>query len=223
MVRHSSTQLASSWKTPLRKASDCMAAGEKEEAKRIIEDLLQRFADKKHLYADAVNIYLFGKMFDEARAVFELYQNKFGANLHSDFSLAEIEGERRALEDATKSYESVSEKVFRRMSAFERGRLTNLPMIIPVKEIRLSKDEIILKKGNREYRYKWSDIQDAVITSRAGHKGARFAEDVIRTLRLKTPDRTFKVDVSSKYPDFRHNEILLKELRKRITLREEAT
>jgi hypothetical protein len=107
------------------------------------------------------------------KTVFEHYQNKFGANLHSDFSLAEIDGERRAFEGATKSYESTSEKVFRPMSAFERGRLTYLPMIIPVKEIRLSKDKIILKKGNREHRYKWSDFEDAFITSRAGHKGAR--------------------------------------------------
>jgi hypothetical protein len=112
-------------------------------------------------------------------------------------------------------------KVFKRMSAFERGRLSNLPMISPVKEIRLSPDEIILKKGCREYRYSWSDIHGAFITSRAGYKGARFGENVIRTLNLKTPDRTFKIDVSSNYPDFKYSDILVNELRKRIKLREE--
>jgi len=205
----------------IRKAADYMAVGEKQEAKRILENLLQRFADKKYLYNDAVNIYVVGKMFDEAKAVFHLYKNKFGEDLHSDFTLADIAQEKNGYIDATKGYESASVKVFKRMSAFERGRLSNLPMITPVKEIRLSQDAIILKKGRSEYQYAWSDIQDAVITSRAGHKGARFAEDVIRTLNLKTPDRTFKIDVSSKYPDFKHSEILLKELRKRIALREE--
>ena len=209
-------------KKDMQKAADYMAVGKKEEAKRTIENLLQRFADRKHLYNDAVNIYLMGKMFDEAKAVFELYTNKFVATLRSDFTLSDIEREQRASADATKTYQSASEKVFRRMSAFERGRLTNLPTITPVKEIRLSKDEIVLKKGRREYRYAWSDIQDAFITSRAGHKGARFAEDVIRTLNVKMPDRIFKIDVSLKYPDFKHNEILLEELRKRMTLREET-
>lgn len=205
----------------IQKAADYMAVGEKKEVERILENLLRRFADKKYLYNDAVNIYMIGKMFDEAKAVFHLYKDKFGEDLHSDFTLADVAEEQNRYIDATKGYERASVKVFKRMSAFERGRLSNLPVIIPVKEIRLSQDEIILRKGRREYRYGWSDIQDAFITSRAGHKGARFAEDVIRTLNLKTPDRTFKIDVSSKYPDFKHNEILLKELTKRLTLREE--
>lgn len=205
----------------IRKAGDCIVVGEKQEAKRILDNLFERFADKKTLYGDAVNIYLAGKMFDEAKAIFHLYKDKFGEDLHSDFSLADIEQEQNGYITAAKGYESASVKVFKRMSAFERGRLSNLPMISPIKEIRLSQDEIILIKGRKEYRHAWSDIQDAFITSRAGYKGARFGENVIRTLNLKAPDRTFKIDVSSNYPDFKHNEILLKELRKRITLREE--
>jgi hypothetical protein len=130
----------------LRKASDCMAVGEKQQAKRILENLLERFATKKSLYSDAVNIYLDGKMFEEAKAMFDLYKDKFGEDLHSDFSLADIAQEQNEFMTAGKGYENASVKVFKRMSAFERGRLSNLPMITPVKEIRLSQDEIILKK-----------------------------------------------------------------------------
>ena len=44
-------------KKDMQKAADYMAVGKKEEAKRTIENLLQRFADRKHLYNDAVNIF----------------------------------------------------------------------------------------------------------------------------------------------------------------------
>lgn len=209
------------FRAEIGKASGDMAAGKKEEAKKVLENLFERFPDKKSLYGDAVNIYLAGKMFEEAKAVFDLYKGKFGEDLRSDFSLAEIEREQDEYECAAKSYDNAAVKVFKRMSAWERGRLSGLPMIFPVKEIRLSQDGIVLSKGRREYRYAWSDIQDAFITSRKGYRGYAFSEAIIRTLHLRTRDQTFKIGVSANFPDFKHNEILLEELKKRITLRED--
>jgi len=205
----------------IRKANDYMAAGKKEEAKRVLETLFKNFPDNKNLYGDAVSIYLVGKMFDDAKAVFHLYKSKFGEDLRSDFSLADIDQEKTKYAAIVRSYDSAVVKVFKRMSAFDRGRLSNLPMVFPVKEIRLSLDEIVLRKGGREYHYPWTEILDAFITSREGHKGYLFSEDIIRTLYLRTKDRTFKIDVSANFPDFKDNEILLGELRKQIALREE--
>jgi hypothetical protein len=211
-----------SLRTALGDADDSMAAGDKQAAKAILDNLFERFPHKKTLYGHAINIYLAGKMFDEAKRVFSLYKTKFGVDLHyTDFSPAEITREQNEYESATKAYDNAGVKVFRRMSAWERGRLSGLPVIFPVKEIRLSRDEIVLKKPNREYRFSWHEIDDAFITTRKGYRGYAFSEPLIKTLHLKTRDRTFKIDVSSNYPDFKHNEILLKELRKRITLREE--
>ena len=198
-----------------------MAAGKKEEAKRILENLFNNFSDKKSLYGDAVSIYLVGNMFDDAKAVFHLYKSKFGEELQSDFSLADIEQEENKYVSSVRTYDSAAVKVFRRMSAFERGRLSNLPMLLPVKEIRLSRDKIVLRKGGREYHYLWPEIQDAFITRREGSKGYLFGEEIIRTLHLRTKDQTFKIDVSANFPDFKDNEVLLEEMQKRIALREE--
>jgi hypothetical protein len=205
----------------IRNAADYMAVGEKQKSRDILIKLLNAFPKKKSLYADAVNIYLTGNMFDEAKEVFETYKGRFDEDLQSDFSLADIVKQKNEFLKAAKTYEGAPVKTFRRMSAFERGRLTNLPTLNPIKEIKLSKDEISLKKGTCQYRYHWADVQDAFITSRAGYKGTPFSEAVIRTLNLKTPDGIFKIDVSSYYPDFKNNELLLNELRKYIALRDD--
>jgi hypothetical protein len=208
-------------RTAIRTANDHVAAGRKEEAKRILQELFERQPGEKRLYADAVNIYLAARMFEEAKAVFDVYKKRFGEELRTDFDLADIEREQNSYVTAAKTYQSTPVKIFKRMSAFERGRLSNLPTFFPVREIRLSDDEIVLKKGGKEYHYTWSDIHDAFITKRKGYKGYVFGEEVIRTLNLRTKDRIFQIDVSTKFPDLKDTEILLDELRKKITLRDD--
>jgi hypothetical protein len=203
----------------IRKANDLMARGDKQEAKRVLDRLFETSPEKKGLYGDAVNIYLAGKMFDEAKAVFARYKSRFGEDLRSDVELSDIEREQN--EYAARRSDSAPIRTFRRMSAFQRGRLSNLPMIFPVKEIKVSQEEIVLRKCMKEYHYAWPDIQDAFITSRDGYKGYLFSEDVIKTLNLRTKDRTFRIDVSANFPDFTDTDLLLEELRKRIVLREE--
>jgi hypothetical protein len=215
-------------KAELRKAEDYMSLGDRDAAKAVIEDLFERFPYERSLYGAAANIYLAGKMFEEAKQVFTLYKNRLGKDLPADFSLDEITREQNERESAARSYESREVKVFKRMSAWERGRvsrsaLANLSSIFPVKEIRISPTEIVLKKQNRDYHFAWSEIQDAFITKRKGYKGARFSEPFIKTLHIKTKDLTFEIDVSEIYPDFKHSDLLLKELQKRIPLREDKS
>ncbi|HEY1371531.1 MAG TPA: hypothetical protein VGH50_03615 [Candidatus Binatia bacterium] len=213
-------------KAELSKAEDYMTAGDLEAASALIQNLLHRFPKSESLYGEVVNIYLAGKMFDEAKEVFSRYKSEFGEDLHADFSLEEIAREQKEDECTATTYEKTGVKVFRRMSAWQRGRASGLAFtgwssIFPVKEIRLSAREIVLKKGNREYHFAWPEIEDTYITKRKGYKGAPFSEPIIKTLHFKTKDRTFEIDVSEIYPDFKNSDLLLEELRKHIPLREE--
>jgi tetratricopeptide (TPR) repeat protein len=222
-----------SFKSEILKAGDSMAAGDRETARAILENLFEQFPNEKSLYGHAINIYLAGKMFDEAKSVFGLHKNRFGTALrYTDFSLDEITREQNEFESAARAYEEAEVKVFKRMSVWERGRASGLSIgdcfggvsfgdwssFFPVKEIRLSRDGIALKRGNHEYRFGWSDIQDASITIRRGYKGYPFSEPFVRTLHLKTAEQTFNIDVSTNYPDFKYNALLLKELEKRVKI-----
>lgn len=206
----------------IRKANECMAAGKVEEAKLALQSILHSFPAEKGIYHDAVNIYLAGKLFDEAIAVFGLYKEKFGEDLHTDFTLEEIQREKKLHDSATRYYESAKAKVFRRMSIFARGRFSNLPMVFPVKEIAVSSDGIAFKKGGQEYRYRWTEINNVYIRSREGYKGYFLGEDVIRTLHIEAHGRTFRIDISTKYPDFKDSDILVQELGKHFDLKEKG-
>jgi hypothetical protein len=197
-----------------------MMAGKKEAAKKVLEHLFARLPENETIYADAVNIYMAGHCFNEAKAIFQLYKSRFGSDLRTDFSLADIEREESKHNTTEKAYDSSAVKVFKRMSPFERGRISHHPMIFPVKEIRISNDEIVLRQGWHEYHYAWSEIQEVFITTRRGYKGYQFSDDFIRTLNLRTRDRTFRIDVSVNFPDFRNSQVLLKELSSKIKVRE---
>ena len=198
-----------------------MAVGKKEEARLNLQKVLARYPDEKGVYEDAVNIYLLGKLFDEAIAVFGLYKERFKQDLHTDFSLKEIEKEKEHYESAAERYQSQKNKVFTRMSVFERGKFSNLPMIPPVKEVALSAEGITIKKGGKDYQYRWTEINDAFVTSREGYKGSYFSENIYKTLHIQAGGRTFKVDISAYFPDLKDSDIFVQELEKYINVREE--
>jgi len=60
------------------------------------------------------------------------------------------------------------------------------------------------------------------MTRREGYKGYVFGEPVIWTLQLGTPDRWFRFDLSSRFPDFRNNDLLVQEIKKRIAIKEKG-
>jgi tetratricopeptide (TPR) repeat protein len=202
----------------IRKANECMAAGKKEEARLSLQKVLARYPDEKGVYEDAVNIYLLGKLFDEAIAVFGLYRERFKQNLHTDFSLKEIEKEKEQYESAARRWHSEENKVFKRMSIFERGHFSNLPMISPVKEVALSTEGITLKKGGKD-QYRWMEINDAFVTSREGYKGYFLGEDTYRTLHIQAGNQTFNIDISEKFPDLKDSGMFVQELEKYISIR----
>lgn len=202
------------------KANDHVAAGRAVEAKAILRLTLNRYPEEKGLYHDAVNIYLAGKMFEEAIEVFGLYKKRFGEELRTDYTLEDINKEKAEYQKRVRQYDAGKTKVFTRMSIYERGRLSNLPMIFPVREITMSPEGIILKKGKREFRYQWPEVVDVRIEQRKGHKGYFLGEDVVRTLLIRTGDRTFKIDISARFPDFKDSEILLRELQRYKMVRE---
>jgi hypothetical protein len=114
-------------------------------------------------------------------------------------------------------------KIFRRMSIKERGHFSNYFTFFPLEEIQIYNERLVLKKGSKEYSYPWKDIE-ARIAKKTAYKGygrGSFAKFVQRLLIINTPNKTFKFDVSSQFPDFKHNDVLLDELKKRLDLKEE--
>ena len=55
---------------------------------------------------------------------------------------------------------------------------------------------------------------------RKGYTGYQFSDDIVRTLVLKTRDQSFKINVSTNFPDFEGSDMLVNELRQHIEVRE---
>ena len=200
------------------RADKLMKESRNEEAKSLLTMLLQKNPTQKSLYQEAVNIYLEGKMYKEVKEAFGLYKEKTGKELTGvDFRLEDIEREEQESIEASREYQDTSVKVFKRMSIKERG-MGGSPTFLPVKEIKIHEDKIILKQGLKEYSYNWSEILDAAIISR--EKSVRYLGNYVqKVFVLKCPGKTFKFDVSSNYPEFKHSNILVNELRKHLNVR----
>lgn len=205
-------------KKTINDAADLMLAGRMTESKALIHELLDTASENSALYSDAVNIFMDGYMYEDAKAVFTLYRQRFHKDLDADFDVSDIVKAQAARNADALEIDHATIKIFKRMSAYERGKFSNRPSLIPLKEVRISDDEIVLLKGSREYRYSWSQVLEASLVIREGFRGGVFNEPLVRTLHLRTPDRTFRFDVSSRFPDFRNSDLLMSELKKHITI-----
>ena len=204
----------------IRKANEIMARGKKDEAKSVLQSLLQGFPKDQNLYQDAVNIYMAGKMYEEAKTMFALYERETGQNLHADFTLDGIVREQIEHETLSRGYAKADTKIFKRMSFSERGRFSQNPSLFPIREIRITREDFLIMKGRREYRFRWPEILDARIILRKGYKGYQFSDDIVRTLVLKTRDQSFKINVSANFPDFEGSDMLVNELRQHLEVLE---
>ena len=99
----------------LDKADELMKEGKKEEAKLLITRVLQANPTNRSVYGDAVNIYLYGKRYSEAKEVFELYKQRTGKELTNvDFALEDIEQEEKEVRGTFEKYQHEKVKVFKR-------------------------------------------------------------------------------------------------------------
>lgn len=209
----------------IEKADSLMQEGKKEEAKQLLMDLLQKNPTKKSFYADAVNIYLAGDMFAEAKDIFELYKQKTGKKLTKvDFTLDDIENLENDQIRENKQYGFAKVKIFKHKPFWGRWYFSNYFTLFPVKEIKIDNDKIILKIRFKEYHYRWNNITSASIVKRKAGKYAAVWENYVQQLFiLETFDRTFKFDVSPLYPIFKNTNILVKELKKYLNVKEGKT
>ena len=103
-----------------------MKSDKVEEADRILQSLLRENPTKSAVFQDAVSIYLYGKLYDEAINVFQLYKQNTGKDLVADFSLSSIEQEKKENEDTKIKYEQSDIKVFKCRSFWKRAKIAGL-------------------------------------------------------------------------------------------------
>ena len=154
------------------RADKLMAAGKAQEAKDLLMQGLAQTNDKG-AYADAAAIFLSGGMYDDAKQVFAMYEERTGKSLRSsggsDFSLEDIDAEaakNRPLDP--------NEEHFRRKSRMKR-----------IKEIIVTPDDLVLRRADGHHTYAWSSVAGKIVTSRA-----RFGE--ASRVTLTTPDGSVK-------------------------------
>jgi hypothetical protein len=205
----------------IKTADILMQQGKKELARDILREMLQRTPKKAIYYKDAVNIYMLGNMYKEAIETIADYEVSFGKKFKGDFTLEDIRHEQNEHLTAQKDYQQGGAKIFSRMSIKERGHFSNFFTFFPLKEIQIYNDRLVLKKCSREYSYPWNDINARIVekTAYKGYGRGSFAKFVQRLLVIKATDKTFKFDVSGQFPDFKHNDILLDELKKHLDLK----
>ncbi len=199
-------------------ASELMQQEKKNEAKTIIEELLKKYPMDEETYVDAVNIYLEGGMYVEAKNIFKMYFEKTGNNLkNTDFTLADIEQEEKENEAKLREIESQSTIVFTRSSILERGTLVSSHFtLFPVRRIEIDNDKIVLIKGFKTYCYKWSEILNVTV-KRKRLVGARWG-GLIKLMIIKSKDKSFKFDVSETCSDFKNSNALIEALREHLKI-----
>jgi hypothetical protein len=193
------------------KADRLMKEEKQDEAKALLVGLLQEHPNKKGYYEDAVNIYLYGNMYQEAKDIFRLYKERFNQELRSDFSLEAIEKEEKEFIEEAKLYQGSDVKVFKPIyPIFGRA----------IRGIKIYHDKIVIKHFFTEYSYAWSEISEALIKKCEGELvgGGKYVQ---KRLELKTPNKSFRFNVDNGMPDFKHSDILLQELKKHIEIRED--
>ncbi|MFH1190601.1 MAG: hypothetical protein V1670_00165 [Candidatus Omnitrophota bacterium] len=202
----------------ISKADNLMEEGNKEEAKNILEELIQENPNRKSIYSEVASIYMSGNMFSKVKEIFELYEGKFNKKLSGlEFTLENI----AKLEKENRNYSLAKVKVFKRMTLWKRGHFTNYHTFSPIQEIQLHDDRILLKIRSKEYHYKWNEIINASIVRRKAYKamGGQIGFSFIQKLFIfQVSNKNFKFDVSDLYPDFNNNNFLLSELKKHLKI-----
>lgn len=206
----------------IKKADILMKQGKKKLARDVLKETLQKNPKKEIYYKDTVNIYMLGNMHKEAIETINTYEALFGKKFEGDFSREDITNEWNEYLIAKKDFEKNDAKIFCRMSIKERGHFSNFFTLFPIKEIQIYNDHLVLIKGSKKYSYSWKDINARIVKSTAykGYGSDSFAKFVQKLVVMKSADKTFKFDVSDQFPDFKHNDILLDELKKNLDLKE---
>jgi tetratricopeptide (TPR) repeat protein len=203
-------------------ANRLMQTGRREEAKAILETLIERNPPSEDLYEDVIYNYLLGEAYPEAKKLARRYEREFGAKPTPELSLENIEKEERKQRDALARYATGEAQVFRRLSLMERG---NFPRYLPWsswvwQEVRIAPDAIVLKKRLRTHRLRWSQIRRASLTKDEAYYAGNFSYVLKRVFLETTSGETYKIDVSTMAPEFENVTMLEQAIREHLTLEE---
>lgn len=193
-------------------------SGKADQACARIDEILERRASDYNHYSDLVSILLEIPDYERAKRVFACYLSETGKELVSDYSLEDIEKEEREHADAALAYEKQEPKVFTRMTIWQRGRLSSVFSLNPVTRIDISTDALTIKKRySSGKKHHWNEIKAAAVVNKpVSH--ARGGKYLRRTLQISTNNDDYEIDVSVGAADFKHESIMLSELRKHIVI-----
>jgi tetratricopeptide (TPR) repeat protein len=181
-----------------------MQTGRREEAKAILQAMIERNPPSEDLYEDAIYNYLLGEAYPEAKQLARRYQREFGAQPTPELSLEEIEKQERRRRDAQARRAAGGPEVFRRLSLMERG---DLPRYLPWssvvwQEVRIDSDAIVLEGRLRTHRLGWGQIRRASLTKDEAYYMGNF-KYVLKRIFLETVEgKKYKIDVSNAVPEF---------------------
>jgi hypothetical protein len=205
-----------------------MKDGRRTEAKEILEEVLSTFPSYLEAHQVAVGIYVLGRMYGEAKAVLARYKEATSEDLpiDTDFDLEHIEQEEQAVEAERERYRRSGSRVFHRIPLKERLRRYEFVgddaflSLIPIREIEVRGDQIVLRRGRKEFAYLWSELQDPVIVK-------KFIEgrpmDYMRHIfRARTPGGMIRFSLTPAYPVYENWEELAASLRKYLPVREKV-
>jgi hypothetical protein len=199
-----------------------MQTGRQEEAKAILQELIERNPPSEELHEDVIYNYLLGGAYPEAKELAQRYQREFGAPPTPELSLEEIEKQERGRGDAQTRYAAEGSKVFRRMSTMERGDFArHLPWKSMVwQEVRIDPDAIVLEGRLRTHRLRWGQIRRASLTKDEAYYMSNFRY-VQKLIVLETVEgETYKIDVSNVVPELEGVRELEQAIRDRLRLEE---
>lgn len=117
---------------------------------------------------------------------------------------------------------SISGKVFNRVTFFQRGHITNYPTIFPITLIKISEESIELKRLLKSYKFHWNEVDECIIEVSKSYKsyggaGANFMQKV---LVIRAKNIKFAFDISTNFPDFKNGKEIVDELKKHIEIKE---
>ena len=193
-----------------------MKRGRKAEASEILQEMLSKNPEKETVFSDVISIYLYGKMYKEAKLCFSRYENNTGEPLEKvDWPLEEIEKEEKEYLRTREEIKKSKIKIFKKLTKKDRvlfGVQFNIFSNFSIKEIRIAEDKIVICKSRNEYPYFWNQINTVLINKRHCIKGEEDYEE--RIMKILTKDRTFKFDISENHGIFLHSDLLVSEISK---------
>ena len=113
------------------------------------------------------------------------------------------------------------ENTFKRKTLYERGGVSNIFTLNPIKKIVTAPDGIIFYIRNNEYYYLWGEIiATRLIIQRKPDRNYGGGPDTFltKTMELITDRKVFRFDVSSQFSDFHNSKKLISIIEDRIVV-----